>query len=353
MPQSPDDYNFLNDYIDKIISHSDQVDNTPVEDDNNDFFNTSSDEDQSDDDQSTDGISYNLLNDDDFGSDDNTEQTSDQPTNQDQGAGGMTPDEEDSNSFYGTGNTGSFLDELYEPGSKNYVTSLGGEKELPGIGNKISAKESQGKYTAYNPAGGGTGAVGKYQFRWNIWQDSIKKVTGVKTQQQFLHSPAAQEKYFQWYKKNYLAPEAQKLQPYNKAGLTTDQLAELVHFRGTAGAKAYLQGKVANKPEAYNSSISDYLGLPGSRQMGGAAVASSPSAQYHGLNNGSFSQMVFPMTGENTFRGLDDGSPVYLEDETGKKKDPQRETCKTIKTIKWEKRINTYYTIKLIVLKTI
>lgn len=337
MPQSPDDYNFLNDYIDKIISHSDQVDNTPVEDDNNDFFNTSSDEDQSDDDQSTDGISYNLLNDDDFGSDDNTEQTSDQPTNQDQGAGGMTPDEEAPDTIYGNGSTGSFFD---EPSEKSYITSLNPEAELPGIGNKISAKESQGKYTAYNPAGGGTGAVGKYQFRWNIWKDSIKTVTGVKTQQQFLHSPAAQEKYFTWYKKNYLAPEAQKLQPYNKAGLTTDQLAELVHFRGTAGAKAYLQGKVPNKPEAYNSSISDYLGIKGSRQMGGAVVASSPSAQYHGLNNGSFSSMVFPMHGENTFRGLDDGSPVYLEDETGKKKVLKGKHHKTKMTGKvWEKRI--------------
>lgn len=30
--------------------------------------------------------------------------------------------------------------------------------------------------------------------------------------------------------------------------------------------------------------------------------------------------MIFPMEGEHEFRGLDDGSPVYLEDETGKKK---------------------------------
>jgi hypothetical protein len=325
MPQTPEDYNFLNDYIDRIISQSSPADDKPMEDDNNDFFSTSDDEDQTDDDQSNDGISYGLLDDDDFGfhqANADLRESGDPIDDDgnplsDQGDGGMTPDEEAPDTVYGNGSTGSFFD---EPSDKSYITSLNPGSELPGIGNKIAAKESQGKYTAYNSAGGGTGAVGKYQFRWNIWKDSIKTITGVKTQQQFLHSPKAQEKYFEWYKKNYLAPEAQKLQPYNKAGLTKDQLAELVHFRGTVGAKQYLQGKVPNKPEAYNSSISDYLGIKGSRQAGGAVVASSPSAQYHGLNNGSFNSMIFPMHGENTFRGLDDGSPVYLEDETGKKK---------------------------------
>ena len=45
-----------------------------------------------------------------------------------------------------------------------------------------------------------------------------------------------------------------------------------------------------------------------------------PQAQHQGLNNENFDSMYFPMHGENEFRGLDDGSPVYLEDERGKKK---------------------------------
>lgn len=52
----------------------------------------------------------------------------------------------------------------------------------------------------------------------------------------------------------------------------------------------------------------------------GGAVAMSGMAQHQGLNNPSFDSMMFPMTGVNDFRGLDDGSPVYLEDETGKTK---------------------------------
>lgn len=341
MPQPG--YDFLNDYIDRIISRSSQVNDKPMEDDNGDFFSTSDDEEQTD--NQNDDTNYGLLDDNDFGFHQDNEELhedgdptddegnplsdeSDQPDDQsneqsDSGPGGMTPDEEDAgDTVYGTGNTGSFYDII--PGTKtsseDFVTSLDADSELPGLGKKIAAKESQGKYTAYNPAGGGTGAVGKYQFRWNIWHDSIKQVTGVKTQKQFLHSPKAQEQYFNWYKKNYLLPESDKLKPYNKAGLTKDQLAELVHFRGTAGAKKYLQGQVPDKPEAYNSSISDYIGLKGIKQAGGPVVASTPSAQYQGLNNGSFNQMIFPMDGENEFRGLDDGTPVYLEDETGKKK---------------------------------
>lgn len=337
MPQPGEAYSFLNDYIDRIISRSSQVDDQPLEDDNN-FF--SSNDDENSDEDSNDGISYSLTDDSDFGfhqanselrSDgdpiddegnplsESTDQPSEEANEQNfTGPGGMTSDEEDP--LFGTGSTGSFFDEMPKASNANFITSLDTDSELPGLGKKIAAKESQGKYTAYNPAGGGTGAVGKYQFRWNIWKDSIKQVTGAKTQKQFLHSPKAQEQYFNWYKKNYLLPESKKLQPYNKAKLTADQLAELVHFRGTAGAKQYLQGKVSDKPESYNSSISSYIGIPGARQMGGTAVASTPAMRYHGLNNGSFNNMIFPMEGENTFRGLDDGSPVYLEDETGKKK---------------------------------
>lgn len=339
MPLPGDDYSFLNSYIDRIISNASQVDDKPVEDDNSDFFSTSTDEDDNENGNS-DGISYNLLDDDDFGfhkaneelresgdpiddegnplsNDDN--QPNNQPDDQNfVGPGGMTPDEESPDTIYGTGHTGSFYDEMPKA-STPYITSLGSEEsELPGLGKKIAAKESQGKYTAYNPAGGGTGAVGKYQFRWNIWHDSIKKVTGVKTQKQFLHSPKAQEIYFNWYKKNYLIPESSKLKQYNKQGLSQDQLAELVHFRGTAGARKYLQGQVPDKPEAYNSSISDYIGLKGIRQMGGVAI--TPQQQYTGLNNPGYDHMTFPMYGENEFRGLDNGGPVLLEDETGKKK---------------------------------
>ena len=47
------------------------------------------------------------------------------------------------------------------------------------------------------------------------------------------------------------------------------------------------------------------------RQMGG--IASTPQDQYTGLNNPMYNMMHFPMQGTNTFRGLDNGSPVLLK----------------------------------------
>jgi hypothetical protein len=89
-----------------------------------------------------------------------------------------------------------------------------------------------------------------------------------------------------------------------------------VHFRGAGGAKKYLQGQLADKIEKYNMPISQYIGT---KKLGGG-VAMSAQAQYQGLNNDDYDSMYFPMNGENEFRGLDDGSPVLLEDQQGTKK---------------------------------
>jgi hypothetical protein len=202
----------------------------------------------------------------------------------------------------------------------------GGEGSAPAapgtLGKSISSIESGGKYNATNKH---SSAVGKYQFLWSAWGDSIKKVTGVSSKDEFLHSPKAQEKYYSWYEKNYLMPQVKKLQQYNKAGLSDEQLAKLVHYRGAGGARKYLQGKMADKPEKYNVPISQYLGT---RRLGG--MATTPQAQHEGLNNENFESMYFPMRGENEFRGLDDGTPVYLEDERGKKKVLKGKHHKTI-----------------------
>lgn len=175
------------------------------------------------------------------------------------------------------------------------------------LGSQISKIESGGNYKATNP---NSSATGKYQFLWGSWGDSIKKVTGVKTQQEFLNNPQAQEKYYSYYEQNYLLPEVQKIRKEIKTGLSDTQLAKLIHFRGEGGARKYLRGELKDKPESYNIPISKYI-----KQTGGVAV--TPSAQRIGLNNPSFSSMVLPLTGQNVIRGLDDGSPVYVEDEYG------------------------------------
>lgn len=50
-------------------------------------------------------------------------------------------------------------------------------------------------------------------------------------------------------------------------------------------------------------------------QFGG--VAQTSEEQYTGLNDPSFDEMYFPMRGINVFRGLDNGQPVLLIDQTG------------------------------------
>lgn len=49
-------------------------------------------------------------------------------------------------------------------------------------------------------------------------------------------------------------------------------------------------------------------------------LAVTPEQQYEGLNNPMYTEMKFPMQGNNVFRGLDNGQPVLLQDSTGKKK---------------------------------
>jgi len=305
-------YTFLNDYLSKVIDDSGRIDpNTNMEDDN-DFFNTVEDEQEP-----QDEFQYGISD-----QDDDQEMESDIQSNEEQDNNSLDYLLGDDDPYSGMGygddqesdDDSEGSDESFVNSSGNPISGSGDDRTL---GNKIASNESQGKYSAFNPRGGGSGAVGKYQFRWNIWKDSIQKVTGVKSKEEFLKSPKAQEKYYAWYEKHYLKPAADKLQPYNKMGLDTDQLQQLVHFRGEGGAKKYLQGKLKDKPESYNVSISKYIAR---HQMGGAPIAMTPSSQFNGLNNSSFNEMVFPMSGINTFRGLDNGEPVYLEDEEGKRK---------------------------------
>lgn len=207
----------------------------------------------------------------------------------------------------------SFFDGLI-PSSNNTVPAS--SPSAPGgLGRSIAGKETPGmkgnaQYLATNPH---SSATGKYQFLWNSWGDSIKKVTGVKSRDEFLHNPNAQEKYYSWYEKNYLLPQVNQLRQKVNTNLTDQQLAKLVHFRGAGGALKYLKGQLADKPESYNVPISQYIGA---KQTGG--VANSPRAQNMGLNDPHFDEMFFPNSGFNTFRGLDSGEPVHVQDQRGK-----------------------------------
>lgn len=123
--------------------------------------------------------------------------------------------------------------------------------------NDIVANESGGDYTAINP---NSSAVGKYQFLWNTWKDKINKVTGVKSKEEFRNNPQAQDEFYEHYLQTELMPSVERLRRKTNSGLTSNQLAKLVHFRGERGALDYLKGNISDRPESYNMSISKYIG---------------------------------------------------------------------------------------------
>lgn len=254
-------YAFLSDYLNRVAVESSKVDQqTPIEDNNNDFFNTFDEADQ----QEEPGIQYGFS---DPSEEDQEEeqvtQLEDQADDEDQDFMDATFDTPDYEMGQSEGEMGQFADNF-----DNETTGPGTGPGGGSVGERIASTESEGNYKATNKH---SSATGKYQFLWGDWGDSIKKVTGVKSKQEFLNNPKAQDKYYAWYEKHYLAPEVKKLQAYNKNGLSDEQLMRLVHFRGAGGAKKYLQGKLKDKPESYNVPISEYIGKKkvGGYQTGG------------------------------------------------------------------------------------
>lgn len=114
----------------------------------------------------------------------------------------------------------------------------------------IAYRESRGNYKAFNPKGGGSGAVGKYQFRWDHNKDWIADVTGIKNKQSFLNNPEAQEKAFDYWDQNVLTPNAQKIKSQYNPNLNMNEIKMLIHFQGPTGAQRYFKtGKYTTDAE--------------------------------------------------------------------------------------------------------
>ena len=126
----------------------------------------------------------------------------------------------------------------------------------------IAQRESGGNYKALPYTKKGTlasSAAGKYQFLWDTHADTIRTVTGVKSKSQFLNNPDAQEAYFDYWDKNVLTPNAQKIQQQYKPNLSTNEIKMLIHFQGPQGADRYFRtGKYTT--DAFGSSPMGYLG---------------------------------------------------------------------------------------------
>ena len=143
--------------------------------------------------------------------------------------------------------------------------------DFTSLKKKIAGKETLGErdpYKAKNPQSGST-ASGKYQFIWSIHGNNIMRDTGVRSREEFLNSPAAQEKYMDlqlkeaasYAKKNIAA--LQKVDP--RIGL--EGAIKLYHFAGPKVIKDLISGKQSlnskpNGSKGYkNSSLLSYLNL--------------------------------------------------------------------------------------------
>lgn len=109
--------------------------------------------------------------------------------------------------------------------------------------NEYAAAIAPGNdYSYYNYK---NGATGRYRFSWGVHGKDIKRITGVKTREEFLKNQDAQDKYFEWHVNHNISPEIKRLAEFNKDGLDNVGLAKLIHERGAGGAKKILSERVA------------------------------------------------------------------------------------------------------------
>lgn len=128
------------------------------------------------------------------------------------------------------------------------------------LGDVLSSIESGGNYLAESP---NSSAVGKYQFLWGTHGPDIMKLTGVKSKEEFLHNPAAQEAYYVHHSTKTLAPYAKKYLPSMQKvipNITEEEVKGLVHFAGAGNMqKAIKSGNFSSPLDANGTSINSYL----------------------------------------------------------------------------------------------
>lgn len=179
-----------------------------------------------------------------------------------------------SKGFYENNN----LDSPYESSAKrlSYLMDADDNSGIP-LANEIGKIESNNNYAAFNPKGGGEGAVGKYQFRWNLHKSGIAALTGVKDKQEFLSNPYAQEKYFQSWDETVLTPAANNLLPYaqlKNPNATIDDVKKQIHFSGPAGAARFYKQGIITK-DAMGTTNNTY----GKYKIGGEVEVSDDELQ--------------------------------------------------------------------------
>ncbi len=126
---------------------------------------------------------------------------------------------------------------------------------------RIAAVESKGSgdYTAVNGS-----MTGRYQFEWGQWGPHIMRETGVKSREEFLNNPKAQDDFMGgWYDKEVLNKEAGQLYEsfktvYPDADMETLKMA--IHQAGSTNIrKGIKEGNLKSWTDGNGVSIDEYL----------------------------------------------------------------------------------------------
>lgn len=126
----------------------------------------------------------------------------------------------------------------------------------------IGFKESRNNYGALPKDSTGklvSSAVGKYQFLWNHHKDMISSITGIGSKEAFRKNPEAQEQFFDYWDKNILTPKAQEIKMRFQPKMSLNDIKQIVHFQGPAGASKYFATGKFTK-DAFGSTPMAYLG---------------------------------------------------------------------------------------------
>jgi hypothetical protein len=125
----------------------------------------------------------------------------------------------------------------------------------------IGTKESGNRYDALPKDKNGnlvSSAVGKYQFLWNGQKDKIQAVTGISSKEAFRNNPEAQEKYFDYWNDTVLTPVAEDIKRTFNPQYSINEIKQIVHFQGPAGAKRFFSTGEYTK-DAFGSTPLSYL----------------------------------------------------------------------------------------------
>ncbi len=112
-----------------------------------------------------------------------------------------------------------------------------------------------------------TSATGEHQFMWSQWGDDIQRFAGDPelTRDDFANNPDLQKRWSEYYVKNILDPEVEKLkqrypEQLKSRGLTNqDDLRSLVHFQGYNRSSEYARTGKVPATKAKNISVPEYI----------------------------------------------------------------------------------------------